>query len=277
MQAMNKAILNIVTALDCEAHALIAHFKLVKIAVPNQFNVYCNAQGSIYLIVSGMGRVNAAAATAFLYAHSGAQPQTCFLNIGIAGHRDFDLAEIFLIHKVTDMSCRKSWYPFLPKKTALNTADLQTVDTVMDGYPEQALQDMEGSAFFQAASCFVDHEQVSLLKIISDNQQQDTQAINKAKVKLWFEHNISQIDAIVMAFLNRSQQESVVAARPDLTEYLEKWHFTHYQQHQLREYLRRWQVLSDEPFIEKVAQATSAKTVLKTMQQSLTNLAYTWP
>jgi len=274
--AASPKSLNIVVALDCEARALIDYYKLVKLGNSSQFNIYANADRSIHLIVSGIGKVNVAAATGYIHAYTGARSYNCFLNVGIAGDETKALSELFVIHKITDQSSQQSWYPCLPKKLDLPSAAIVTIDKVQTDYPQSCLVDMEASAFFQAATHFVTQEQVQIVKFISDNVTTGKEHINKSIVKQWCSDNIANIDKVVSALIDLSQQEAQIQS-PDLQRYLEKWHFTQYQQHQLREYLRRWEVLCEEPAIAFLKQETSAKTVLQALQNRLQTIEYSWP
>ena len=77
--------MRLVTALTPEAAPLIEHYRLEKVNSSSMFPLYRN--DNIYLVVSGIGKTLAAAATAYLHAMSGELPNQLFLNIGIAGHR----------------------------------------------------------------------------------------------------------------------------------------------------------------------------------------------
>ena len=83
----------IVTALDSEARPLLDQYRLRASANSGPFRLYGN--DNILLIVSGIGRVNAAAASAYLAALAGPGVHS-WLNIGIGGQRDYVLGSAWL-------------------------------------------------------------------------------------------------------------------------------------------------------------------------------------
>ena len=96
-----------------------------------------------------------------------------FLNIGIAGHRDYKLGEIVLVSKVTDNKTKYNWYPsLLWEDKNKNKSPLSNGI----GFPkiryanQMLLYDMEASGFFKSARNFVGPEKVQCIKIISDNR-----------------------------------------------------------------------------------------------------------
>ena len=61
-----------VVALEAEAEPIIEDYDLKIIHGINLFKVYRNNSGNHWLIISGIGSINAAAASIFLYQHSNA-------------------------------------------------------------------------------------------------------------------------------------------------------------------------------------------------------------
>ena len=68
---------------------------------------------------------------------------TFFLNIGIAGHRDYKLGEIVLVSKVTDNKTKYNWYPSLLWETKIKTSPLVTVGFPKIRYKSNLLYDMD--------------------------------------------------------------------------------------------------------------------------------------
>lgn len=236
------ANLNIVTALHCEAKPIIEYFKLKKIThLGLPFSIFVNKDKNIQLIISGIGKVRMAAATTFLHAWSGSQFYTCFLNIGIAGSLEFCLGESILVNKIIENSTQRCWYPFISllknrKQTVLTTHDLP-----QSCYPSKGMIDMEGSAFFQTAACFVSQEQIQLLKIISDNDTYSQQALDERKVTALISSTLNAIIELITYLVNLSQQEQSIPTPLDSIEkFQSNWHFSQAQTIQLKEYLRRW-------------------------------------
>ena len=74
-----------VIALKEEAQIIITQFKMSLLSQTSVFPIFKNFDGSHWLILSGIGRHNAAAATLYLYEKSNAPRWTSWINIGIAG------------------------------------------------------------------------------------------------------------------------------------------------------------------------------------------------
>ena len=121
-----------------------------------------------------------------------------------------------------------------------------TVDQPTDQYPEDALIDMEAFGFHQAALALVAQEQVQTIKIISDNSAQSLPKINASMVTDLFVQNQSGIEKIVDLLLNLSIAEQPQDFSDLMQKFLENFHITEYQRHQLKEILRRWQIIFPE-------------------------------
>lgn len=245
-----KPMLHIAVALPCEAKPLIAHFHLKKI-LSTPFSIFANNEKSIYLIISGVGKIKMASATTYLTALTGNNHLNCFLNVGIAGSTQFPIKHVVLTNKITEYSTQRNWYPFVPVLKDISQSQLITHDLPQRDYPINAMVDMEGSAFFQAANLFVNQEHIQLVKIISDNNTSSHEKINDAEVQNLIADNISSIEKITNYLINLSQNEITSEFNSKmLSHFQEKWHFTCSQIIQLKEYLRRWNVKlkNQDPF-----------------------------
>lgn len=268
---MNTSKLNFITALHCEAKPLIDEYQLKKIT--NQttpFPIFTNKNETIHLIIAGVGKIKTAIATTFLAQWTGNKSHTCYLNIGIAGATQFNLSEAVLINKITEASTQRNWYPFTSHLKYKKQAHLFTHDTPQTNYPDAGLVDMEGSAFFQTATCFVTQEQVQLIKIISDNNLETQTQITEERVKHIIQQNLSTISDIAHQLTLLSEKEYELNQEPlAYTQFQSQWHFTHAQTLQLKEYLRRWQTLlhQEDPLLhcqhEKNAKQVLQKIIMK--------------
>ena len=77
-----------VVALKSEAKPIISYFELDHQSGNNIFPIYRNDKLGHSLIISGVGQINAAAATTYLASESGAPPWAAWINLGIAGSMD---------------------------------------------------------------------------------------------------------------------------------------------------------------------------------------------
>jgi len=129
-------MINIVTALQCEAKPLINHYKLRGISTPAGFRVYENKQ--MRLIVAGLGKVACAAACGYIYARAGEQQDEAWLNLGIAGHATATIGSAVLAKKITEQSSGLSWYPPWVFELDCQRENLLTLDQTSEHYDERS-------------------------------------------------------------------------------------------------------------------------------------------
>ena len=124
-----------------------------------------------------------------------------FLNVGIAGHKNYKLGEIILISKITDNKNKYSWYPSLLWKTKIKKKPLITVAFPKIRYTTDHLYDMEAAGFFKGARNFVGPEKVQCIKIVSDNKDSSILNISSKKIGDWIYSKTSVINKLVNEFL----------------------------------------------------------------------------
>ena len=170
----------LVTALHLEARVFLAGLGLKKDTGSKRIPLYRG--GDINLAVSGTGKINAAATTAWALEHleiagrAGARA----VNFGLCGCEDMSVpaGTLFLVNKISDLSSGRTFYPDILQKHSLPEATVETHDqpvarSGLPVHPEaQAtpkLVDMEASGFFGAAATFLPPERISCLKLVSDH------------------------------------------------------------------------------------------------------------
>ena len=84
-----------VIALKSEAIPIISQFKLSLLSNELLFPIYKNQKIRHALVISGIGQINAAAATAYLASQCNAEKWTAWVNVGIAGYSEGSIGEIF--------------------------------------------------------------------------------------------------------------------------------------------------------------------------------------
>ena len=192
---MNKVNgINIVVAMKREATPLINYWNLKE----NSKNFYSNKKKKINLIISGIGKKKAEKATIYLGQKTN---NYFFLNIGIAGHKNFKLGEIILISKVTDNKNKYSWYPSLLWKTKIKKSPLMTVIFPKIRYTTNYLYDMEAAGFFKGARNFVGPEKAQCIKIVSDNKDSSILNISSKKIENWIYSKTPLINKLVNEFV----------------------------------------------------------------------------
>ena len=264
---MGPVMINIVVALDCEAKPLIERFKL-KRQQDHAYPIY--SAENIQLIVSGVGKLNSATATGYLAGLT--KESSAWLNIGIAGHKTHEMGALYLAHKITDRHSEQSWYPAFTFKTGIETESLATFDAPVNDYHDALLHDMETAGFYHAASRFNSAEFVHCLKIISDNAENATHKINKQMVADLVTGQIEPIAEFVTALNEQLVNWNDITATPAVyDDLLQHWHFSTYQQHQLRQLVIRWSILylDQELLSAELSALKNSRDVLKYLQDSL--------
>jgi nucleoside phosphorylase len=193
---MDRAPVHLIAALPAEVKPLISRFNLERVQPDRVFPVYRNRHLS--LVVSGVGKVNAAAASAFLYALNGFPNGAVWINLGIAGHKDLPLGDAVLAHRITDAASGRQWHPPLAIHAPCKTVGLETLDEPNFDYPRDSAFDMEASGFYATAVRFSRAELVQCLKVISDNGDSPGHGIDAATVRRLIGAKLALLEALIV-------------------------------------------------------------------------------
>ena len=241
-------MLRFVVALEAEARPIVERFRLARDADEHSFKVFRREQTA--LIVSGVGKVAAAAATAHLNAASGGQRDAAWLNVGVAGHGTRAVGEAMLAHKIRDRSSDRSWYPpqVLAPRTfprPIATDQVTTVDQPELEYTEPGAFDMEASGFYATACRFASAELVHCLKVVSDGPARPAGEMTAKGVRRLVGDCLPAIEAVAGECRRLSRElRHLEVDPPELQECLERWHFTVTERRELRRLLRRRHTLA---------------------------------
>ncbi len=266
-------MIHIITALPAEARPLIDHFRLHDKSTTGGFRIH--AGNGIALVISGPGKVAAAAATALLASRTTPGIQTAWLNIGIAGHARLEIGRGLLAHRITDRASGQNWYPPRVFDLPLASTGLLTVDTPENDYAEDVAYDMEASGFYPVAGRFSTSELVQCYKVISDNRKQGTGSITAQQCAELVAARLGEIDPLVGSLVELQQQHHGRRATHDtVSELAQHWHFTVSQRHQLADLARRWRaLLPDQPVrLDSLQAHDSAAHVLASLREHLDSL-----
>jgi len=243
---------NLVVAHAIEAKPIIQQFGL-KSVNGGAFRRY-QGQG-VNLVVSGIGRVNAAAATAYLSAVTldDSMYDPIWINTGIAGHKTFELGVSVIIRKITDPVTRRSYYP-LPIASSLPSSDLVTVDVPEEEYSQNAAFDMEGSAFWSIATKFSPIEFVQLLKIISDNPESGINTLSKDKIENFMDELAVGLQMLITELQALASQHNCAISLPAAYEKMaQHFNFTVTQSSQLRRACQQFRAAGLEQKLEEIS------------------------
>lgn len=200
--------LNMVVALPMEAKPIVQHFDL-ELLRTSPFKVYTNSKRSTWLIISGVGKVSAGAATAHLASISAADYATTWLNLGVAGHKSLPVGSIVAAHKITDAGSGRAWILNRNLDNQIITKSILTLDKEGHNYTEDEACEMEAAGFYQTVLRFSSRDLIYCIKIISDNER-DAE-INYREVGNLIQQNISTIDSVVKHLLKLSAERSELA------------------------------------------------------------------
>ncbi|MDH3377688.1 MAG: hypothetical protein OEQ39_12120 [Gammaproteobacteria bacterium] len=262
--------MHFVVALLAEARPLIDRFVLRACGQHRAFTVFSSADGGTHLIVSGIGKVRAAAATAYLHAATGANPHNAWLNIGIAGHASRPLGTVVRSSRITDAATGCSWYPPQVIKSDCAGAEVICVDRVEESYHGEAVYDMESAGFYPTAARFSNAEVVQCCKIVSDNLAKPAQRLRAADVESIIASRIPEIAEFALRLQAIECRRAMLAVQqPDIDTFAKHWHFTVSQQHRLRRVLWRWSLLAGDAELwdMELTACADAAAVLRQIEQ----------
>lgn len=221
----------IVTAFLAEARPFIDHYKL-KYQSGSPFPLYGN--GQITLVISGLGKVAAGAATLYGALQSNGK---VIVNVGIGGSSDWEIGSCLAAHKCG------SYYPTFSFKHSFETAEFITVDMPTVNYPKGAVVEMEGAGILEIGQKVTTCELIHLFKIISDGCQSSFSKVTPKQATRLIEPHVESIASFI-----EKLSETVVNFRSKLFEELvqrERW--TASEKIQLKELSRRYEVCGLDP------------------------------
>lgn len=278
IEPKDEASIRWVIALKQEAQPIIEHYKMKLSAGNNIFPIYKNFDQSHWLVISGIGRDNSAAATSYLYEKSNSSKYSSWINLGIAGSGKGNYGDICLVDKIKNNANSKTTYPDVIKKSNFTRMELLTTDKPITDYRSKELIDMEGSAFFDIASKFCSRELIGLIKVVSDGPLNDIKKLNKSKIFDLINSNLISILKISSYYETLSKNEKKRIAKPDLFfQICKRWHFTIAQQHQLEYLVRRINNFdANENGFFFLEECSSSKSVINVMKNKIKNYEVDW-
>jgi len=199
---MPSCPINLVTALPAEAKPLACRFGLARVQPDMGFPLF--RKGRVALVVTGPGKVNAAAGTAFLGALGDCRQKTIWVNVGVAGHRERPIGEALLASCVTDAGSDRVWYPHLLEMSPCPSDRLLTLDRPDLSYEQEGMVDMEASGFFPTACRYSRIDLVQVLKVISDNRRNTAHALDARQVRGLMAEAFGTLEALLKQLEARS-------------------------------------------------------------------------
>jgi len=179
-----------------EAKPIIDYYNLKKDVDERFYQIF--KSDNMRLIITGVGKVNCAAATSYLLAKTPPNDGDIVVNIGICGAKDgFQIGTPHLINKIKDASTGKDYYTDVLLKHDFKECSIETFDKpiLSPELLEEDLCDMESSGFYISASKYIEQHRIFLIKVVSDRVGIDT--VSKEDVLEFIQGNIEKIDAFI--------------------------------------------------------------------------------
>ena len=266
-----------VIALKEEAETILVHYKMKLISNKTLYPIFKNNEETHWLVLSGIGRHNSAAATSYLYTISKASKWTSWINLGIAGCGKGNYGDLCLVDKIVNNSSQIT-YPTSIPKTNLHRMELLTTDVPITDYLNQELIDMEGSAFYDIASKLTTRELIGIMKVISDGPSNQINDLNKFKINQLIKSNISKINKVVLYFEKLSLHENKIRKKPELFDDIcSKWHFSTTQMHQLESLTRKLIIFNDKnDIMELIKGCKNSSSVITFLKSKINSNHINW-
>ncbi|HEY7699783.1 MAG TPA: hypothetical protein VIE88_15280 [Vicinamibacteria bacterium] len=268
-------MIHFVVALAFEAEPLVRRYRMEEQA--GEFHWFLGEKSA--LVISGIGKASAAAATAYLHARTGGKPLGVWLNVGTAGHRHRPPGDVLLAHTVTDAATGDRFYPTRLDGPPLEAVEIRTVTCAETQFDSDAAYEMEAYGFCAAALRFSTSELVQPMKVVSDNRETTIAAWKPSAVRELLESRVDVIAAAADRFrelgqelepLRREREESGAL----LEAYQRRTHFTTSEARRLRSLLRRWAALEPgAPRGPQRIEGASATELLDRLERRLQSLA----
>ncbi len=274
---LNKMSVRWVIALKEEAKVILDYYEMALINKKTLYPIFKNIEETHWLILSGIGRHNSAAATSYLYIISNASKWTSWINIGIAGSGKGDYGNIYLVDKIFNQNSYIT-YPATMPKSNLPKMSLLTTDIPITNYSSKELIDMEGSAFFDIASKLTSKEFICIMKIISDGPENNIKQLTKLRIIELLKLNLTKIAQVVSYYENLSENENQIKEKPEIFfKISSNWHFSVTQLSQLENLLRRLKVFCDNnEIMDLIKQSKSSSSVINSLNNKIKTNKVNW-
>jgi len=180
LMTSESPIFTIMFALNCEAKPWVDFYRLKK-SVDRPFTVYTKPDLDVEIVITGIGASAMSTAVGWIAGRADSRKRV-WLNLGIAGHLDRPIGEPVRVHSYIDASDLRHNYSPLVATWGGDSEALLSVNAPTNSFPDAAMVDMEGLAFYRSASMFSSPELIESIKVISDNQEHSVESLNATKI-----------------------------------------------------------------------------------------------
>ncbi len=247
-------ILTIIAALNCEAKPWIDFYGLKK-TTDKPFSFYSKEGVNIEIVITGIGSLAMSTAVGWVAGSVDSTIRRVWLNIGIAGHERRSIGEIVRVHAYIDGADLRHYYSPLIAKWVGDSDALMSVNAPTSDYPDGAMVDMEGVAFYLAASLFSSGELIESVKVISDNQQNSVEGLNASKITQLMQPHVSQLNQFTDNLLALGSSNHLEPIELELSDV----RATHSQRQQLKRLLEKASALELHASVSKLSLSNDMK------------------
>ena len=256
-----------VCAMHCEAKPVIDFYRLKKSHDDNAFDLYRGDK--MTCIVSGIGKLASAAASAWIAARHDDAASIAWNNLGIAGAATHEPGAIFALNQVIDADTNQCYYPAPGADSRLPACACLTLSQPSEDYHENTLFDMEASGFIYSALRFSSAELTQSIKIVSDNHHYQM-GKDRPRISALIHQHIEAIDQQATSLITLNQEISALAIPAESWQQLiELVHFSQTQKNRLR-VLWRYLIkrdLDSDLLLQELRAFTSGKAIIKALEQ----------
>lgn len=261
--------MNFIVALHPEARPIIERYGLEKRISCIPFSFFENEKHR--LIISGIGRINAAAATGYLLSQIDESPQS-IINLGIAGHGKLNIGTPFIANRVICPEEKVAHYPTPILDQDIERSALQTCNTPEKAYPQPIGYDMEAHTICSVAYKAVSRELIQIIKIVSDNPSSNLDTFDPKTATDLISIHLPLIDEIIESMDGIIQSISLDPILLKLVNKIQSsHHFTFTQSHQLRKVIQQAHVLglNNSKITDLVSSCANAKDLIAALKKKL--------
>lgn len=232
----------VVTALYQEAHGLIRELELKKNTAYAPFEVFDNESAGIRLVVTGVGEIAAATATAAVCARDGADAADFLINIGCcaaanagadSGCEPADsgmdsgsgaantaqIGDLYLCYKITEQATGKTFYPDILYRYPWKERELVTgMQPLQRAAAQGVLYDMEAAAVYQAGIRFFSPDRMIFLKVVSDFGVAGQERMTAETLAGLLEQHVKEVAAFLANLRKAADEEEALRSGGILQE-----------------------------------------------------------
>ena len=262
-----------VIALRAEAAPIIKFLKLKNVNTQSNFTIYANEELGHALIISGVGAIKSAAATAFLKAYFNIKNHAAWINLGIAGYYTEPVGNIYQAIKVFSPVHQRTFFPGFRFSKIIPGTSLLTVNKAETNYNNLVLYDMEAFGFCEVASAFSCNELIFVFKIVSDTPENPIKKLKSSIIGDLINENLRGLKELLSEINKLSELEIERLKIPDeVIEIENSIHFSKTNSFKFRQLYKKWKfanprkTLKDLHFSKK-----NAKEIISVLENNISS------